>query len=214
MDLANVVKLIDESKDLSSKEIELYWNRCLEGDIEANKYLKYYYMKLLSRVKSLYTNYNENVFYSVIEQSVDKSLERALKFKVENFDTYMSFASQTYFKYNISPDNISNSLNIPLQLIKAFSKIEEVYKLIPTLTNIDEQSQINLISTGFEYPIFSTRLLYYSFKKWKNNTLRQVDIDLCVALLPTPLRIEWEIFYEKDVLDIKETILKQMDYIL
>jgi len=164
-------------------------------------------MKLLCKVKPLYSNYNNETFFSIIELSVDKALERALKFKIEDFETYMNFASQTYFKYNILTENKSNSLNIPSQLIKAFLKIEEVYKLIPTLAIEDEPSQINLISIGFEYSIFSTRLLYYSFKKWESNTLRQVDIDLCVALLPSPQRIEWEIFYEKDIQEIKKTIL-------
>ncbi len=211
MNLDEMIKLLDQTEDLTSEDIKHYWSRCLEGDLNAHNYLKHYYMKLLCKVKPLYANLNNDIFYSILELSVDKALERAIKFKIEDFETYMSFASQTYFKYNILPENENKSLNIPSQLIMAFSKIEEVYKHIPTLETKSEQSQIDLISLGFEYPIFSTRLLFYSFKKWKNNNLRQVDIDLCVALLPAPQRIEWEIFYEKDIHAIKETILNSIN---
>lgn len=211
MDLEETIKLINQTDvDLTSIEIQDYWNGCLEGDLEAVSHIKYYYMKLLSKVKPLYKDIEDKVFYNIIETSVIKALERAIKFKVEDFETYMSFASQTYFKYNILPEKKSDSLNIPSILFKAFSKIEDVYKLIPILEEKDEQIQINLISVGFEYPIFPTRLLYYSYKKWINNNLRQVDIDLCVALLPSPQRIEWEIFYEKDLRDIEETILNEI----
>lgn len=211
MDLDEIIKLINEtSEDFTSTDIQQNWNKCLEGDSNAFNSLKYYYMKQLSNVKPLYTNIEEKIFYNIVEASVTKALERAIKFKIENFETYMSFASQTYFKYNILPDSTNNSINIPSLLLKAFSKIEQVYKLIPELADKNEQTQINLLSSGFEYPIFPTRLLYYSYKKWINNNLRQVDIDLSVALLPAPQRIEWEIFYEKDVKNIKETILDKI----
>ncbi|MGD9678960.1 MAG: hypothetical protein AB7V16_11520 [Vulcanibacillus sp.] len=211
MNIEETIKLIKQTDiDLTNTDIQIYWGKCLEGDLEAINNIKYYYMKLLSRVKPLYKNIEDKDFYLTIETSVTKALDRAIKFKVEDFVSYMSFASQTYFKYNILPEKKSDSLNIPSILFKAFSKIDDVYKLIPSLEEKDEQIQINLLSIGFEYPIFLTRLLYYSYKKWVKNNLRQVDIDLCVALLPAPQRVEWEIFYEKDIEDIKNTILNEI----
>lgn len=202
---------IDDTKDLTSIEIVALWKKSLEGDFSSQNTLKEYYMKSLNRIKPLYPNLSEDKFYNILELSVSKALERGLKFEVENFDNYMSVASQTYFKYNLLPANNTESINIPIQLIKSFSKMEEVFNCLPIIEDKSEQTQIQMISKGFEYPIFSTRLLFYSYKKWKNKTLRQIDIDLCVALLPSPQRIEWEIFYEKDISEVKTTILQELN---
>lgn len=196
--------------NLTSKEIEKYWIEALDGNKLAYEILKKYYMQRLANIKPLYADFSDNYFSQLVELSVDKALERGIRFKVENFEPYMFYASQTYFKYNALGDNQAESINIPLDLIKAFAKLEEVYQLVPQLAEIDEQTQIDLISNSFEYPIFSTRLLFYSFKKLTDNTLRQLDIDLCVALLPTPQRLEWEILYEKDANQIKDIIEKNL----
>lgn len=211
MNIDAKIQLIKSSDDLNSFEIKDYWHNSLAGDINSQETLKKYFMKTLFKIKPLYSNLNENEFLNLLELSVSKALDRGLKFKVDDFEKYMSIACQTYFKYNLLPPNNIESINIPIQLVKSFSKIEDVYNCLPVISDVDDQIQIQLLSKGFEYPIFSTRLLYYSYMKWKNNTLRQIDIDLCVALLPKPHRVEWEIFYEKDITEVKNTILKNLN---
>lgn len=205
------IQFIKNSKDLTSLEIKELWKNSLAGDLRSQETLKAFYMKSLNRIRPLYSNLSEEKFYKISEMSVLKALERGIKFKVENFEKYMSIASQTYFKYNLLPPDKNDSINLPIQLIKSFSKIEEIFNCLPIIEEQDEQIQIHLISLGFEYPIFSTRLLYYSYKKWTNKALRQIDIDLCVALLPPPQRVEWEVFYEKNISEVKATILNQLN---
>jgi hypothetical protein len=191
---------------MNNQAITAYWQEALAGDQPAYDALKQHYKHHLTNIRPLYSDFTDDYFNQLVELSVDKALERGLRFRVENFESYMLYASQTYFKYNALGNNQAESLNIPLELVKAFAKLEEVYQLVPQLAKIDEQRQIDLISHSFEYPIFSTRLLYYSYKKLTEDTLRQLDIDLCVALLPAPQRLEWEILYEKDAQQIKESI--------
>lgn len=204
------LKFNNNSALLTSTEIEQYWQQTLAGDTNAYQHLKQHYMLRLAKIQPLYPDFADDYFYQLVELSVDKALERAVRFRVENFEPYMFYASQTYFKYNALGNNRTESLNIPLDLIKAFAKLEEIYQLIPALSEVDEIRQIDLISHSFEYPIFSTRLLFYSFQKLIANTLRQLDIDLCVALLPAPQRLEWEILYEKDVAQIIESIENEL----
>ncbi len=201
---------IDRTINLSSQDIEDYWQEALRDNKLAYEILKEHYMKRLEKIRLLYVDFTDDYFGQLVELSVDKALERGIRFRVENFEPYMFYASQTYFKYNALGNDQAQSLNIPLDLIKAFAKLEEVYQLVPQLTKVDEQRQIDLISYSFEYPIFSTRLLFYSFKKLTENTLRQLDIDLCVALLPAPQRLEWEILYVKDAEQIKDSIEKEL----
>ncbi|OEF99202.1 hypothetical protein BHF71_09645 [Vulcanibacillus modesticaldus] len=208
MNLKEHIQTINAVSDLTPSEIKDFWQKSLSGNPYSFNQLKYYYMKLLLRIKPLYTHLDEEIFYSILEQSVQKALERGLKFQVDDYDSYMTISSQIYFKYNLLPK--TDSIHIPAQLLRAFLKLEELYQQLPSLQQKDEQTQIKLISIGFEYPMFSTRLLFYSYKKWKNKTLRQIDIDLSTALLPAPQRIEWEIFYEKSLSDIKEAILQTM----
>lgn len=204
MDLEMIIKLIDDAKELEDTEINNYWELASKGDAKAFEVLKYSYMKQLLRIKPLYSYLDEEIFYNVLEKSVVKSLERGIKFAVDDFQSYMTMASNTYFKHLLAPE--SESLQLPSQLIRAFSKLEEVYTSIPNLTEMEDNYQIKLLTDGFEYPLFSTKLLYYSFIKWRNNTLRQVDIDLTVNLLPAPQRVEWEIFYEKPIEEVVNTI--------
>lgn len=204
MELEMVIKLINNAEELESIEINNYWEQALKGDTKTFEILKYSYMKQLLRIKPLYSYLDEEVFYNILEQSVVKSLERGIKFAVNDFQSYMIMASNTYFKHLLAPE--SESLQLPSQLIRAFSKLEEVYSSIPNLAKMEDNYQIKLLAEGFEYPLFSTKLLYYSFIKWRNNNLRQVDIDLTVNLLPAPQRVEWEIFYEKPVEEVVNTI--------
>lgn len=204
------VNLMKNAAKLSSQEIESYWHEALIGDKPAYETLKYYYMQRLMNIRPLYSDFADDYFFQLVDLSVNKALERGIRFRVENFEPYMFYASQTYFKYNALGNDQTESLNIPLDLIKAFAKLEEVYQHVPQLAKINEQRQIDLISSSFEYPVFSTRLLFYSFKKMTENTLRQLDIDLCVALLPAPQRLEWEILYEKDALQIKKCIEREL----
>ncbi len=204
------LKLNDQQAQLKSDEIARLWQQTLAEDASAYDRLKQHYMLRLAKIRPLYPDFADDYFYQLVDLSVDKALERAVRFRVENFEPYMFYASQTYFKYNALGSNQTGSLNIPLDLVKAFAKLEEVYQLVPALADIDEARQIDLISRSFEYPIFSTRLLFYSFQKLVTDTLRQLDIDLCVALLPAPQRLEWEILYEKDVSQIKESIENEL----
>lgn len=208
MNIEEKIRKLQSVKDLSTSQLDSYWGLCLQGDQKAHEQIKYYYMKLLLRIKPLYDHLDEETFYNVLEQSVTKALDRGLKFQVEDVESYMLMASETYFKYHIEPE--TDSLHIPTQLIKAFSRLDEIIRQIPSLQEKDQQEQIELLQKGFEYPIFPTRLLFYSFAKWKNSKLRQVDIDLTVSLLPPPHRIEWEIFYEKPLDKIKNTIMQEI----
>ena len=208
MDLQERIHLIDNAEELTEKEIDIYWSESLNGDKKAQESLAFYYMKKLLRIKPLYAYLSEETFYEILEKSVLKALDRGLKFQIKDFDSYMNMASQTYFKFHMLPEN--ESLHIPVQLIKAFSKLDEVFHHISKLNDIEEKEQMELLSKGFEYPLFSTRLLYYSFKKWKNNSLRQVDIDLTSNLLPGPQRMEWEIFYEKPIEDVEKKIIHEI----
>ncbi len=209
MNVQAKMDFIYQFEALTASQIDLLWHKCLQGDKAAYDNLKHHYMKNLLKIKPLYTQLNEETFYNYIENSVLKALDRGIKFKVDDYDSYMIMASNTYFKYFVRPE--TNTLKIPTQLIKAYSKLDEVYQHIPSLSHIDEKRQINLLSKGFEYPIFLTRLLYYSFHKWKSDSIRQVDIDLTVHLLPAPQRIEWEVFYEKDIEAIKKTIIENLE---
>lgn len=204
-----IIKLIDDAEVLEPSEIDSYWELAVNGDTKAFDVLKYNYMKELIRIKPLYSYLDEEFFYNILENSVIKSLERGIKFAVDDFQSYMTMASNTYFKHLLAPE--SESLQLPSQLIRAFSKLEEVYTSIPNLTKMEDNYQIKLLANGFEYPLFSTKLLYYSFIKWRNNTLRQVDIDLTVNLLPAPQRVEWEIFYEKPLEDVVNAINLAID---
>jgi len=208
MNLQQMIKRLEELEDLTPKQMEHHWIRSLKNDFEAQDKLKWHYMKLLYKIKPIYDYLDDEAFYHLLEQSVAKALDRGLKFQVEDYESYMTMASQTYFKYFLQPE--TDSLHIPNQLINAFSRLDEIYQEIPTLISQDDQTQIQLLSDGFEYPIFPTRLLYYSFIKWKENTLRQVDIDLTVSLLPPPQRIEWEVFYEKDLKAIETSIQNKL----
>jgi len=209
MELEMVIKLIEDAEELDATEINNYWELALKGDITAFEALKFNYMKQLHRIKPLYSYLDDGTYYSILEKSVVKSLERGIKFDVNDFHSYMTMASNTYFKHLLAPE--TESLQLPSQLIRAFSKLKDVYINIPSLSNKDDNSQIKLLADGFEYPIFSTKLLYYSFIKWRNSTLRQVDIDLTVNLLPAPQRVEWEIFYEKPLEDVVNTINLAID---
>lgn len=209
MKLETVIKLINDAEKLEATEINSYWEQALKGDTKAFEVLKYSYMKQLLRIKPLYSYLDEEVFYNILENSVVKSLERGIKFAVNDFQSYMVMASNTYFKHLLAPE--TESLQLPSQLIRAFSKLEEVYASIPNLAKMEDNYQIKLLADGFEYPLFSTKLLYYSFIKWRNNTLRQVDIDLTVNLLPAPQRVEWEIFYEKPLEEVLNSINLSID---
>lgn len=208
MDLQEKITIIHQTKEMVNSEINSLWQQAIIGESDAFLLLKFYYMKQLVRIRPLYDNLNEESFYNLVEQAVTKALERGLKFQISDFEAYMTMASNTYFKHLFTPN--SHSLLLPTELMLAFSKLDEVYTSIPTLASKSENEQINLLSFGFEYPIFSTRLLYFSFIKWKNNSLRQVDIDLTVNLLPAPQRVEWEIFYEKDINDIVNSITEKL----
>ena len=162
----------------------------------------------LKRIRPLYQDMDDLSFFQALENAVTKAIERGIKFGIENVQAYLPVASQTYFKSFFNPE--SDSLHIPSELLRAFSRLEEIYQQIPKLKEKDEQIQIHLLSIGFDYPLFETRLLFYSYLKWKQGQLRQVDIDLTVTLLPGPQRVEWEIFYEKQLHEIEETIEKEM----
>ena len=209
MDADEKLQALNNGKELSRQMIQELWLAGLNQDTNALNQLKNYYMKILLRIKPLYAYLSSTDFYSLIESSVEKALERGLKFQVENIDAYMLMSSQTYFKFFLDPSN--DSLQLPVSLMKAFSKLDEVYRHLPALAEKTEQEQIALLARGFEYPIFLTRLLYYSFIKWQKNTLRQVDIDLTVTLLPPPKRVEWEVFYEKALADIEATISSELE---
>lgn len=209
MDLKEQINAVQSSKDLSPSDIELYWTQSLDGKSYGYNKLKFFYMKQLLRIRPLYPSLNDHTFYELLEKSVSKALDRGLKFQVNNYHDYMKMASESYFKYFLLPNQ--DSLHIPAQLLKAYLKLDEVYSLVPELSKKIDESQILLLSKSFEYPIFSTRLLYYSFIKWKNDSLRQVDIDLTVQLLPTNKRIEWEIFYEKPIHEIRDSIQLNLD---
>ncbi|KXG42756.1 hypothetical protein [Tepidibacillus decaturensis] len=208
MNIQEIEKRINETKELTSSEIHLLWKKSLEDSNQAKDQLKFYYMKSLLRIKPLYAHIEDHVFYTTLEQSVTKALERGLKFRVEDYKAYMNLASQTYFKYFLQPK--TESLHVPSLLYQAFLRLEGIFAKVPLLQQQNEQKQIELLSKGFEYPIFSTRLLYYSYLKWKQNQLRQVDIDLTVSLLPAPQRVEWEIFYEKSLEEVEKTILTEL----
>lgn len=207
MDL-HEIKTIIEMPELDLSDIRLYWEKAIDGDNIAYNSLKYSYMKKLHRIKPLYNNLDDEIFYNVLEISVTKALERGIKFQISNFESYMDMASNSYFKNQLLPE--TDSLQLPIQLVRAFTKLEDVYDNIPSLKEMTDQYQIELLAKGFEYPLFETRLLYYSYIKWKGQSLRQVDIDLTVNLLPGPQRIEWEIFYEKPIDNIKQTILNEI----
>ncbi len=209
MNLQHTIKSVQEGENLSPTQIEKHWKCSLQGNTEAQDKLKYYYMKLMHHLKPIYSHLPDEAFYSLLDTSVTKALERGLKFQVEDYEAYMTMASQTYFKYHLQPE--TDTLHLPNLLIQAFSRLNDIYHAIPTLEEKSEPVQIQLLSMGFEYPIFLTRLLFYSFLKWKKNTLRQVDIDLTVSLLPSPQRIEWEIFYEKTLQDIEATIRDSLE---
>lgn len=209
MDIWEMMKRVQETEDLIPEQISQYWLGSLLGEDDAKEKLKYYYMKLLTRIRPIYEDLDDDHFYTVLEQSVSKALDRGIKFQVDNSESYMLMASHTYFKYFLQPD--TDSLHLPNSLIQSFSRLDEIYQQLPALELKDEQTQIQLLSDGFEYPVFSTRLLYYSFMKWRNNQLRQVDIDLTVSLLPAPQRIEWEVFYEKDLEEIASSIQKNLE---
>ncbi|MFV9511408.1 hypothetical protein [Tepidibacillus sp. LV47] len=209
MDIKAIEHKMKEKSNFSSLELNQLWKQTLQGDQEAFLNLKYYYMNLLYRIKPLYQHVDDMIFFRSLENAVTKALERGVKFQIEDVQSYMHVASETYFKSFFNPE--SDSLHLPSNLLSAFSRLEEIFQHLPELKEKDEQTQIQLLSKGFEYPIFETRLLYYSYLKWKQNRLRQVDIDLTVTLLPGPQRVEWEIFYEKQLADIEETIRKNMD---
>ncbi len=202
------IKKLELVKNYTSEELINYWKQSLKGDSFAKDQIKYYYMKNLSKIRPLYNHLDDNTFYFTLEDSVCKALDRGIKFQVEDFESYLQMASQTYFKYFLVPE--STTLNIPAELLRAYSRIGEIYEHIPSLKEQQELDQILLLSKGLDYPIFLARLLYYSFIKWQNNNLRQVDIDLTVNLLPSPQRIEWEVFYEKSLEDIEATILNEI----
>ena len=203
------IKKLELVKNYTSEELKSYWKQSLKGDSFAKDQLKYYYMKNLSRIQPLYSHLDEDTFYLTLEDSVNKALDRGIKFQVEDFESYLQMSSQTYFKYFLVPE--STTLTIPAELLRAYSRIGEIYEHIPSLKEQNELDQIELLSKGLEYPIFLARLLYYSFIKWQNSNLRQVDIDLTVNLLPSPQRIEWEVFYEKGLADIESTILQEIE---
>jgi len=195
--------------DMDALEVEQLWQKSMEDDANARNLLKQYYMKSLLKIKPLYANMDDQSFNTALEDSVTKALDRGIKFKIKDYDSYMDLASQTYFKYYLLP--ATDTINIPAQLYHAFSRLNEIYELVPDLIEKPERAQIKLLTNGFEYPEFATRLLYFSFIKWKKGAIRQVDIDLTVALLPGPQRVEWEVFYEKSLEEIINTIKKEMD---
>ena len=195
--------------ELNEKELDQLWKKCLENDKDAIEMIKSYYMNQLIRIKPLYQHIEDNQFSQSLENAVCKAIERGIKFQIQDNQTYMLVASETYFKSFFNPD--SDSIHIPFNLLQAFSRLEEIYQQLPELKQKNDQEQIRLLSLGFEYPSFETRLLYYSYLKWKQDLLRQVDIDLTVTLLPGPQRVEWEIFYEKQVDEVQFSIEKELN---
>ncbi|TCS82565.1 hypothetical protein [Tepidibacillus fermentans] len=208
MDIKAMEQRMKEKSNYSNLELNQLWKQTLQGNQDAFMNLKYYYMNLLYRIKPLYQHVDDSTFFHSLDKAVTKALERGIKFQIEDYHSYMPVASETYFKSFFNPE--SDSLHVPSNLLRSFSRLEDIFHHIPELKEKDEQTQIQLISKGFEYPLFETRLLYYSYLKWKQNQLRQVDIDLTVTLLPGPQRVEWEIFYEKQLKDIEDTIKQEM----
>jgi len=204
MDIHLTQQKMVEASNFSDESINHLWKQGLQGNQQSLIDLKYFYMNQLRRIRPLYQNMDDISFFEALENAVMKAIDRGIKFGIENVHAYLPVASQTYFKSFFYPE--TDSLHIPSDLLRAFSRLEEIYSQIPILKEKDNQAQIHLISTGFDYPIFETRLLFHSYLKWKQSQLRQVDIDLTVTLLPGPQRLEWEIFYEKKIEDIKETI--------
>ncbi|WP_339060260.1 hypothetical protein [Tepidibacillus marianensis] len=112
----------------------------------------------LKRIRPLYQDMDDLSFFQALENAVTKAIERGIKFGIENVQAYLPVASQTYFKSFFNPE--SDSLHIPSELLRAFSRLEEIYQQIPKLKEKDEQIQIHLLSIGFDYPLFETRLLF------------------------------------------------------
>lgn len=177
---------------------------------EHNETLQKYYDNL-KPIKQFYQELTDKEFSNYLWQAINKAYERSIKFPIEDFEHYMNIATETYFKFFLSKP--SDSLNVPATLYQGFMEIINLFNKYPELTQLKEEDKINFLSEIFSYPIFQTRLLYYSFKKWQANELRQVDIDLTVNLLPGPKRVKWEVIEKKTEEEINTIITKWLNKI-
>ncbi len=164
------------------------------------------YYTYLKRYFPLYKERGSEKVERFADEAVSKAIERGMKFNVLEMEHYMEHASSIYFKAMLEP--IDTEVNLPKELVDLFVMMDYVYENVPDLRELERGSQVKVWSEVLTMDIFQVRLLYHCYCKVQEGTLRQVDVDLTVTLLPPKKRGEFEVLHQSFDMDEMITHVK------
>ncbi|MEX2104101.1 MAG: hypothetical protein WD907_02055 [Bacilli bacterium] len=170
------------------------------------------YYTYLKRYFPLYKERGIKNVERFADEAISKAIARGLKFNVLEMEHYMEHASSIYFKAMLAPSEID--LNLPKELVDLFVVMDHVYEAVPDLREIERESQVKIWSEALTMDIFQIRLLYHCYRKVQEGSLRQVDVDLTVTLLPPKKRGEFEVLHQSlDKVEIITHVISAMEVV-